>query len=85
MLSILLMAVVPQASGALMYSNLVAVVIIMFMGLLLRPDQILGPIIIVASNLAFWLPIAHTIDVRLEKIRRRGARRRRRQARDRAR
>ena len=31
----------------------------------------------VAANLAFWLPVAHLVDVRLEKARRRRARRRR--------
>ena len=72
MLTLPLIGAFPQAATVLAHSNLVAYAVILSMGLL-RPDMSLVPIIIVASNLAFWLPAAHLADVVLERARRRRA------------
>ena len=51
-------------------------IVIMFSILLLRASEAPAYIIMIVSNLAFWLPVAHLTDVLLEKARRRRARRR---------
>ena len=78
MVSFPLTDVVPQASTVLIYSNVVVVLIMFLMGEIRFDGGILyGVTSYVAANLAFWLPVAHLVDVRLEKARRRRARRRR--------
>ena len=74
LLSIPAANVVPhtEAAQVLSYSN-IAVVLIEFSINTFRVDP---PIIIAAfavSNLAFWLPVAHLIDGRLQRYRRRRA------------
>lgn len=66
---------VPEVAAALVFSNLVVFFIVIYMNLL-RLDPDVTILAFVASNLAFWLPIAHLVDMGLEKIRRRRARRR---------
>ena len=60
---------------AVILSNPIIVVSVIS-SLLLRADENTAYTIVVVSNLAFWLPVAHLMDVLLEKARRRRARRR---------
>ena len=55
--------------------NPITVVIVILVPLL-RASEDPAYIILIVSNLAFWLPVAHLMDVLLEKARRRRARRR---------
>ena len=72
LLTLPLTDVIPQASAVLLMSN-PAVVMIMFLLDAFRVDLRLTPLILVASNLAFWLPVAHLVDAVLERARRRRA------------
>ena len=61
-----------EAAQALLYSNIAALSVVLSLGLF-RVDM---PIIMAAfavSNMAFWLPVAHLIDGRLQRYRRRRA------------
>lgn len=60
---------------ALLLSNPMIFVILISVPLL-RADEDTAYMILIVSNLAFWLPVAHLTDVLLEKVRRRRARRR---------
>ena len=60
---------------ALILSN-PTIVVSVISSLLLRADENTTYTIVIVSNLAFWLLVAHLADVLLEKARRRRARRR---------
>ena len=60
---------------ALILSN-PTIVVSVISSLLLRADENTTYTIVIVSNLAFWLPVAHLADVLLEQARRRRARRR---------
>ena len=66
--------VVSEVEAALLLSNPAVLFIVLSLNLL-RFDPDVTILAYVASNLAFWLPVARLADVRLEKIRRRRARR----------
>ena len=72
MLTLPLSDIAPQASPVLVYSNIVAVIILLTLGEL-RFDGGMPFILFVASHLAFWLPAAYLVDVVLERARRRRA------------
>ena len=80
MVSLPLIIAVPQTAIVLAPSNIVFIMFVFFIGFLYADGIITSmlldfimPIIIIVFNLAFWLPVAHLVDVALERARRRRA------------
>ena len=72
LLSIPAIGVVPEAAQVLMYSNIAALSVVFSLNLL-RVDTPIVMAALAVSNMAFWLPVAHLIDGRLQRYRRRPA------------